>query len=79
MDSQPGSHLLGGFETLLIDVGVRPQDLLELFLTAVDGVLHELQTWHIVESLHAVLKELTEPWATLWNRAFLLSTGDPIP
>jgi pentatricopeptide repeat protein len=66
-DSQPESHPLVRFESLLVDIAGRLQDLSKLSPTAIDGVLRGLRTWYPAESLLAVLEKLGEPWSALWN------------
>ncbi|KAF9782137.1 hypothetical protein BJ322DRAFT_1111026 [Thelephora terrestris] len=68
VDGQPESHPLVRFETLLADIAGCLQDLSTLSPTAIDGVVRGLRTWYPVESLHAVLEKLGEPWSALWNQ-----------
>lgn len=68
VDGQPESHPLVRFESLLVDIAERLQDLSTLSPTAIDGVLRGLQTWYPAESLRAVLEKLGEPWSDLWDQ-----------
>ena len=81
-DSQPESHPLVRFETLLVDIARRLQDLSTLSPNAIDGVLRGLQTWYPAQSLRSVLEKLGEPWFALWNQPIVqerISLVSPTP
>lgn len=71
VDSQPESHPLVRFETLLTDIAAHFEDLSKLSPTAIDGVLRGLQAWYPPESLQAVFEKLGGPWFALWNQPFV--------